>query len=559
MPQRADEPKDEQERLTRELARRDRELADAHQELRRAHEALAEARGRAAQRADEPLVGHCRFDAQGRLVEIDPAAARMLDGECAGLVGRSLASLDAVDDPQAFAAHLRRCVTAAQRVTAELGLGRGARTVELVSTPLAGDGGEVSGCSTAITDVTSRRAEARLRLLAEAGTLLASSIDHCATVSVVARLAVPLLGDRCFVDLVEEDGRIDRLEPAALEPPDGRALPQPSDAIDAATPQAEVLRSGRPLIRADGPSLLVVPLVARGCTIGALSCEMAAPSSRRHGSAELTLALELASRAAMAIDNARLYRAAQRAIAAREDVLTIVSHDLENPLQGIRLNCEFLLSMVPPERDRRQGRVQLESIRRGVAEMHRMIGALADLSLLEAGGLRLAWREHDAATLVDDAVALERAVADRKGVQLRRRVAPGRVPVACDRARIVQVLSSLIASAVQSTPRGGTVGVDAALEGDRVHVVVRDGGDGARGAQLPERFERQSWRNGAAARPRRAALGLYLVRGVIDAHGGVITVDNDLGPGTAVSFTLPREVPAPATSPSLPERTRPKA
>jgi K+-sensing histidine kinase KdpD len=192
------------------------------------------------------------------------------------------------------------------------------------------------------------------RFLADASALLASSFDYRATLAAVARRAVPVLADACVVDLLEA-GALRRLERSA--------------AVRQALQTREVV-----VTSTGARSTMIVPLVARDAVLGVITL-VVAQSGRRYSEASVATARDLAARAAKAIDNARLFERAQEALRSREDALTSVSHDLRSPLLGILLTVETMLRTARRE-NRGKAAEQLERVRRGALQMHRMIDDL---------------------------------------------------------------------------------------------------------------------------------------------------------------------------------------
>ncbi|MFW5947542.1 MAG: PAS domain S-box protein, partial [Gemmatimonadota bacterium] len=215
-----------------------------------------------------------------------------------------------------------------------------------------------------LRDVTERKkAEQTQRFLSDASAVLARSLDYEETLAELTRIALPHLADWCIIDMVD-DGGLRRIQVAHPDP----ALADAAEALRAYPPEPArphpthtVLETGEPelietvtdsflrgvaaddehlaLLRRLGmASVLVVPLVARSHTLGAVAL-VAADRSRAFAPDDVMLAQELARRAALAVDNARLYREARDAVAARDEVLSVVSHDLGNPLSAVRVSA----------------------------------------------------------------------------------------------------------------------------------------------------------------------------------------------------------------------------
>jgi signal transduction histidine kinase len=252
----------------------------------------------------------------------------------------------------------------------------------------------------------------------------------------------------------------------------------------------------------------------------------------------------------MAIDNARLFEREQRAIPAREDLLSFVSHDLRNPLMGILLTIETVLRTAPRE-ERRKGWKQLERIQRGALQMQRMIDDVLDLASLDAGRLIVDAAAYEVRHLFDDAFTALEPLAAANTVSLRfEPPAPG-VAVRCDRARVGQVLSSLVGNSIKFTPSGGSITVRARPTAGRVLFAVSDTGPAVLRRHRSRIFERV-WQADAAAR-KEQGLGLYLAKGLVEAQGGTIAVDG-AGGGLTFSFALPI-VPAPSAHTPRPAAT----
>lgn len=247
---------------------------------------------------------------------------------------------------------------------------------------------------------------------------------------------------------------------------------------------------------------------------------------------------QLVRLAAGAIENMRLYLAAQRASREREDVLAIVSHDLRNPLHTIALSASFLGEIMPDsvtDAVREQPRI----INRAVDRANRLIQDLLDVARLEAGGMPLTLVPVAPRDVLDDTAEAMRPAADAAGVTLECR-ADGELPdVMADRERLLQIFTNLVGNATRFTPRGGTIVVSAALDTDPsfVRFVVRDTGSGISAENLPHLFDR-FWQAQHSARTG-AGLGLAIAKGIVESHGGRISVTSEVGVGTEFAFTIP--------------------
>jgi signal transduction histidine kinase len=285
-------------------------------------------------------------------------------------------------------------------------------------------------------------------------------------------------------------------------------------------------------------SIIAVPLAARGRNLGALLLATTHDSDRRYSDRDVAIANEIGRRAALAVDHALLFRAAEQAAHAREEMVAVVSHDLKNPLATIQMAVDFLLEDLIPDDDAHQvARQQLHAVHRSAERMYQLVHDLLDVAAIEAGQLPVSRSTLAADALVEDAVELLRPLAAAKHIALVADVSPTLPAVVADRERVLQVFSNLGGNAVKFTPEGGRVEIrgtsrDAALEFE-----VTDTGPGIASEDLPHVFDR-FWQ---ARKQSRAGvgLGLAIAKGIVEAHGGEIHVDNAPGRGSRFAFTLP--------------------
>jgi len=238
-----------------------------------------------------------------------------------------------------------------------------------------------------------------------------------------------------------------------------------------------------------------------------------------------------------ALENARLYRAAQRAAQARDDVLAIVSHDMRNPLHTIALSSSYLaevfLNDLPDA-----ALQQTQIIKRAVDRANRLIQDLLDVSRIEAGGFSITAEPVPPSMLISEASDAMIPTATAARVKLTCHAESDLPDVMADRERLQQVFGNLIGNAIKFTPAGGTVDVTATACGPfRVQFSVRDSGQGISEENLPHIFDRY-WQARNTTRTG-AGLGLAIVRGIIEAHGGSITATSKVLHGTEIVFELP--------------------
>jgi PAS domain S-box-containing protein len=574
-------------RLVRDLRTQQIELEMQNRELREAQSLLESSRSRYSDLYDFAPVGYCTLDARGRIQDINLTGAALLRMPRDRLVDLPLSTFIWAEDGQAFRSHLQSCSLGDGRVATEVRLaieGRGSLVAQLVSVPLRDAGARVTGYRTAIVDITTlTQFEDRLRFLADLGDRLAWSLDFRKIVAAVAELAVPFLADLCLIDLVDESGVFRRVEAVSANVVDAAGSPIKGDGRtssrldrrlandDRPAPQASVLSSGDPVlveelaesafddfacgdehlrhVPGSGPkSLMIVALRTGGGVVGTLTFA-AGTSGRRYGADDLVFAQEIARRASMAMDNARLHEQARRAIQSREELLAVVSHDLRNPLSVILVSATLALRSSPPGDDSRRA---IEAVRRSALRMDRLISDLLDASTIEAGRLSLETAAQSVDQIVRDAVEALEAPAAQKRVKLEV-IGGSDLGVFCDRGRMLQVFTNLIGNATKFTPEGGSITVRVEPRDQEVWFFVTDTGPGIPEDQLPRLFDRY-WQAKRTAR-LGSGLGLTIAKGIIEAQDGRIGVESKLGVGSTFFFTLPRANPPSGPAPDSQRET----
>jgi len=398
------------------------------------------------------------------------------------------------------------------------------------------------------------------KLLASIGEMFASSLEPTETLTRVAQASVELMGDFLIVDMLE-DGALQRLKVAHTDPAQAdvaRALErlpreqfQPP-AVRAAieTKQTQVLKEVlEQMLQADLPdagmlssvkamqpkSTMFVPLIARGEAIGVMTFVSSKPD-RHYDASDVRLAEEVARRAALALDNSHLYKTARDAIEARDEILGVVAHDLRNPLSVIQLGARKILDELSPE-SRKKLQRSAEAILRSSKRANRLIEDLLDVRRAQVGRLTLQREDVSATRVLVDLVEAQRPLLSAAMLDLELDL-PAAVPsIWADRDRVLQVFENLISNAMKFTPRGGQVTVGARQQGDRVVFWVRDTGPGIPPDELSHLFDR-FWQVQDTDR-RGMGLGLAIAKQVVEAHGGEIWAESDVGRGTTVLFTIP--------------------
>lgn len=401
-------------------------------------------------------------------------------------------------------------------------------------------------------------ARGRLEALARVSDGIATALDPAEALRALAEHVVPAFADFCITYAME--GRSIRHFGFAHRDPAKTPLVEAlarSDHVSIDDPWGPglVVRTGEPCLKSEfsveivhaserrpphheqiaalNPgSIMLVPLKARGRTLGAIAFMAMAESGRRFGEEDLRLAMELATRAALLVDNARLYAEARSAIRARDEMIAVVSHDLRDPLQSIAATAELL--HFDPSADQAES---IEIIGLASKQMEGLVQDLLDASRIDAGQLAIRKDRVDVRTLVHDVQTVFQPQADARGVRLSCDAGSDTLCVLGDGHRVQQVLSNLMANALHSVSQGGRVHVCTDRCGDWVRICVQDDGTGISSEQLGRIFDR-FWR-GDPARGVGAGLGLAVAKGIVEAHGGTIEVESELGVGSTFSFVLP--------------------
>jgi len=414
--------------------------------------------------------------------------------------------------------------------------------------------------SVVLRDITMRRrAEQNQRFLAEAGEVLASSLGPDETIRNVARIAIPTLADAVIVSVFQGPA-LRGVATAHVDPAQAEHLrvlreERPLD-LEGSHPAADVIRTGRAvsipntetaeprfasfLARASAKfadsrvaSALVLPLVARGQLLGVMELYT---NRRMLDPEDIVLAEDVSRRAALAIDNARLHEQVTLGLRARDDMIGIVSHDLRNPVNAVKMLAGAILgaernSALPTDV------VEYSTIIGHAAEqMDSLIRDLLDVTRIEAGRLNVEPVPTDVTELLKDALSTLAPVATGKSISLEVFTESALPMVEADRERIRQALSNLIGNSVKFSPAGTSIEVRAEAKADEVVVSVTDRGRGMNEEQLSHAFDR-FWQSRRTDR-EGAGLGLTITRGIVEAHGGRIWVESKEGEGSTFSFTL---------------------
>jgi PAS domain S-box-containing protein len=534
------------------------------------------------------------IDFEGRVLEFNPAAEKMFGRIESEIVGKEMAELIM---PERFRDRHR------ERLARYLITGHGSILnrrlemaalrsdglefpVELTITQISGEGPPVF-CGF-VRDITDRRrseeertgllereqraraaaeaAEAHAAFLAETSAALASSLDYRTTMASVAQLLVPRIADGSAVDMLDAKGHLSRVATAHSDPSRAEAAREVAEryppVLGAPHGAGRVVETGEAQVLDDVTeevlratardeehlrllrnlrlvSLMCVPISARGKTLGAITLA-SSESGRRFGPEDLAFAQDLAGRASVAIENSRLYREAREAVRARDEFLSIASHELKTPLTTLQLQIQGLARKLKSsgEEPALQGlAARVATSERQIERLTALINNLLDISRITAGRLDLDLEPVDLAAVAREAAARLREDLARAGCVLELR-AEGECLGQWDRLRLEQVVTNLLSNAAKY---GAGRPIEIEVDGGEAtaRFSIRDHGIGIPAehqARIFDRFER-------AVSDRHyggLGLGLWIVRQIVDAFGGTIRVESKAGAGSTFTVLLPR-------------------
>ncbi|WP_193199482.1 response regulator [Nostoc sp. MG11] len=406
-------------------------------------------------------------------------------------------------------------------------------------------------------------------LLSEASRLLASSLDYHTTLTKLANLVVPTLADCCFIDVVESNLTVFEEPIIAAATPEIEALALVlrrlySNSIDADFGVRNVLRTGKPQLVSDASdaffltmrqdaeplrlmrqiniqSYMIVPLVARDAygeihlrKLGTITFVTNQPN-RRYSKTNLAMAKALAQRAAITIDNARLYQQAIDANRIKDEFLAVLSHEIRTPLNPILGWAKLLRSN---KLDQKKTAFALETIERNAQLQTKLIEDLLDISRILRGKLSLNVCPVDLASIVRAAMETVRLSAEVKSIQIHSNLDSTVSQVFGDSGRLQQVVWNLLSNAIKFTPEGGQVEVYLEPVGSQAQIRITDTGKGISRDFLPYVFD--TFRQADSATTRKfggLGLGLAIVRYLVEMHGGTVFAES-LGEGQGATFIV---------------------
>ena len=502
----------------------------------------------------------------------NPAAERMFGYTAAEMIGRSIRTI-IPDDRQYEEDEVLARIRAGQAVdhfeTIRKRKDGSFIDVSVSISPVRDEAGTIVGASKTARDITERirvrEAEERLRrqaaFLSRLTATFATSVEPRQILASLAEMSVPYFADWCAVDMTQDTGQTERIALRHVDPakePLVAELRQRHENPRTPMSPTQVIRAGEAsvvldvddstLINAAGGdpealrilrslgmvSYLCLPLRVQGRTIGAVTMARS-ESGRRFDEEDVRIAEDAASRAALAVDNARAYEELQAANQLKDEFLATLSHELRTPLNAILGYSRMLRSGILKEDRREQA---LETLERNASSLTQMVEDVLDVSRIAAGKIRLHIQQVDLATVLRDALATITPAADAKGVRLESILEPNSGPVSGDPDRLQQVFWNLLSNAVKFTPRAGRVQLRLQRVNSHVEVTISDTGIGISEDFLPHLFER--FRQGDSTTTRihgGLGLGLAIARRIVELHGGRIQAFSP-GEGKGSTFRI---------------------
>jgi PAS domain S-box-containing protein len=558
----------------------ERKQAEQEREQLLERERIARSQAEAAQQqlatiVDTSPIGLALLNSEQRFIAINDALAAINGLTREQHLGRSVSELFGQVDPAIVEVFDQIYTTGDSFISPSLAINtpghddRRPGYYNVYYLPTVNSNHQVESVLAYVVDVTERvKLERAQQFLAEASAVLASSLEYQTTLEQVAQLTVPELADWCTVHIVAEDGTIDQIavahiDPAKLEWAHQIREKYPLDP-NAERGAAFTLRTGQPdfvpeipdellvhaardpehleILRQVGfSSFMSVPLRTQARIIGVISF-ISAESGRRYTLADVQFAEELARRASLAIDNAQLYQIAQRdrakaeaANRIKDEFLAVLSHELRSPLNPILGWTRILRSK---QLDATKTEQALETIERNARLQAQLIEDLLDVSRILQGKMSLNITSVNLVATINAALETVRLAAEAKHIQIQTILNPISGGVLGDTNRLQQVFWNLLSNAVKFTQSGGRVTITLEQVGTYAQVQVQDTGKGISADFLPHVFD--YFRQEDSTTTRRfggLGLGLAIVRQLTELHGGTVWAES-AGPNLGAAFTV---------------------
>lgn len=417
------------------------------------------------------------------------------------------------------------------------------------------------------TDIEDRKlSEDSYRYLSKAGEMLVSSLDYETTLKGIAELAVPQLADWCSIDVMKDDVwqnvSIVHADPAKREIVrefQTKYLANP----DANFGAGKVLKTGKTEIYTSitrdmiaqiavndedreldnnltDKSAMIIPMCFKGKTDGTLTFVFSS-SGRRYDYRYLQMAEELGRRCALSFENSTLYKLAQESIEVRNEFLSIASHELNTPITSLKLHLQMVKKgLISGQSSQEKFSRSIDASLEQVDRLISLIEVLLDVSRIQSGRLGYNPEKFDISDLTRNiAERLEEVLASNQ-CELTLKV-PAHIEVLLDKMRIEQVMINLLTNAIKYAP--GKIELTVFQKDENVEIQIKDFGDGIDAEKLPtifDRFERASTNRNVGG----LGLGLFIVKQIVEGHGGTIDVVSEKKVGSRFTVTLPLKTTA---------------
>jgi PAS domain S-box-containing protein len=431
---------------------------------------------------------------------------------------------------------------------------------------------EEAGVLSVVRDITRRkRREESALLSANFSKILMESMDYNATLLRGAELAIPKFADACVITSGDATGLIERVSVGAngdlsiyksllgelpfkiSKKHCHRRVHQTQDVehLFHVTPELLIQLFPDPSIRREFEDLeltsyIVTPLCVRNRFIGAMGffrTKWREPGLyQNYDEQDIALALELATRVALAVDNCSLLSQAQTAISAREDLMASVSHDLKSPLSSIAVSAEMITRIAQGNNEAEKFIKLSEAIHVSVDRMMALIHELLEIEKIRGGTFSIARKLIRVDELIASVLSVFESLARQKGLNVETKLPPKILWFHGDRDRLLQTFSNLLENALKFTPSGGTVTISAEQLDREIRFAVSDTGHGISKEDLPRIFERYYQAKSPDKKVgyhQGTGLGLAISRAIVEAHGGSIWAQSKAGLGSQFYFTVP--------------------
>ena len=503
--------------------------------------------------SDDAIIGK---DLNGVITTWNPAAERIFGYPAQEAVGQSIRLIipeSHQDEEDMILGSIKRGESVQHFETIRCRKDGSCFPISVTVSPIRNKAGVIIGASKIARDISDRkhaeaeakRAQRQAAFVARMAEVMSGSLDYEARLKDLTRLAVPSIADWAAVDVLETDGHIRRVAVAHADPTktqlDAEIQRHHEDPAGPCNAR-QVIRTGNSVlvedIRADMiitaakgddertrsiralglASCMCVPLKNHGTT-AALTLATA-ESARRYNTDDLRFAQDVASRAAMMVDNARAYADLRKASRLKDEFLATLSHELRTPLNAILGYARMLRAgMVTPDKFQRT----FETIERNTSALTQMVEEILDVSRVVSGKMRLNMQPVELPIVLNEAVATVIPAAEAKDIRVVTTMDPQVGPVSGDPDRLRQIVWNLLSNAVKFTPKHGRIQVRLERVNSSVEIVVSDTGIGIAPDFLPHMFEQFRQADSGPARQHGGlGLGLAIVRNLAELHGGTV-------------------------------------